>query len=303
MITFDVEKAFDSVWHAGLLFKMKKFNFPIYLVKFIKSYIENRSFHVSINNAKSIDFTIPAGVSQGSVLSPTLFNIYTSDIELPLNGCELALFADDTAIYTSSKNPKKIIDKLTESTNYLTSYCKLWKIKLNSAKTQAAYFTRRRSPRWLPQDNLIINGNAIAWGNEIKYLGIFLDKLLTFQRQSEFAAERALKYIKILYPLINRKSKFSVQNKILLYKTIFQSILLYGCSVWGDCALCHRNRLQIVQNKCLKIIMKKPRLFPTIELHSISKVSLINVQIEKTKKSFNAKLNLSHNRLVRELRV
>lgn len=303
MITFDVEKAFDSVWHAGLLFKMKKFNFPIYLIHFIRSFIEKRSFHVSINNTKSTSFNIPAGVPQGSVLSPILFNIFTSDIELPLNGCELALFADDTAIYTSSKHPQKIIDKLTESTNYLSSYCKTWKIQLNSAKTQAAYFTRRRSPRWLPQDNLNINGNSIVWTNEIKYLGVLLDKSLTFKRQTEFAAERALKYIKILYPLINRKSKLNVANKILLYKSIFQSILLYGSPVWGDCAMCHRKRLQTVQNKCLKIILKKPRSFSTIKLHSICKVPLINDQIAKINSSFNYKLNMNTNRLIRELCV
>lgn len=280
---------------------MKKFNYPLYLIKFISSYIDRRSFYVSINNTKSKNFHIPAGVPQGSVLSPTLFNIYTSDIELPLNGCELALFADDTAIYVSAKNPKIISQKLTDSANYLVNYCHKWKIKLNSAKTQAAYFTRRRSPRWLPQEMLNINGNTIEWNNEIKYLGIFLDKSLTFKRQTEFAAERALKYIKILYPLINRKSKLKDYNKILLYKTVFQSILLYGCSVWGECAACHITRLQIVQNKCLKIIMKKPRCFSTAELHSISRVPLIKHQIAKINKSFYAKLSSSQNVLIREL--
>lgn len=301
MITFDVEKAFDAVWHNGLLYKMKLQKFPLHLIKLTHSFLSNRNSHVLLNGAASASYETPAGVPQGSVLSPTLYNLYTSDLKFPINGCELALFADDTAIYTSAKNPNKIIKKLIESADYLTSYCNKWKIKLNTAKTQAVFFTRKRGSKWLPQRSLLINDQLIPWKNELKYLGVILDKTLTFKSQTQFAGERALKYIKILYPLINRKSRLNICNKILLYKSIFQSILLYGCPVWGKCAFTHRNKLQIIQNKCLKIIMNKPWYYSTRMLHSISNVSMIDCQIEKITNKFTARLHLSPNILINDL--
>lgn len=97
IILLDIEKAFDSVWHDGLIHKLVKFGFPIYIVKLVKSFLEDRMFSVSINGTLSAPKNIPAGAPQGSVLSPTLYNIFIADMPIPLN-CELALYVDDTAL-------------------------------------------------------------------------------------------------------------------------------------------------------------------------------------------------------------
>lgn len=114
MVLLDVEKAFDSVWHNGLLYKMHLLNFPNFILKLIKSFCSNRSFRVSIGNSLSSPKLIPAGVPQGSVLSPFLYSIYTSDIKKPRNA-NIALFADDTALITHGKLTSAIIKKLNSA--------------------------------------------------------------------------------------------------------------------------------------------------------------------------------------------
>lgn len=303
MLTFDVEKAFDGVWHKALLHKMFQLKFPLHLIKMIKSFLFARSFYVSVGNEKSGAFHIVAGVPQGSVLSPILYNIFTSDIKLPPNTCEIALFADDTAFYYSHKNPSKIISHLNNACNYLTDYCSKWKIKLNASKTQATFFTRRKCQRFLPTDQVKILNSSIPWKSELKYLGVSLDKTLTFQQHTKIAAEKALKYMGILYPLLNRKSKLNRFNKITLYKIVIQSILLYACPVWGSCARTHINKLQLVQNKCLKIILNLPYDHPTTDVHRLSNVPLISQQLQKICNNFKDRLCTSDNLLIRQLEM
>lgn len=72
----DIEKAFDSVWHKGLLFKLNVLGVPRYIVKIIKSYLENRKLRIRINQEESEEISPQKGVPQGSPLSPLLYNIY-----------------------------------------------------------------------------------------------------------------------------------------------------------------------------------------------------------------------------------
>ena len=71
----DVEKAFDRVWHDGLVHKMIKNKFPHRIIKIIHSFLKKRKFHVQIMGKISQTKEINYGVAQGAVLSPTLYNI------------------------------------------------------------------------------------------------------------------------------------------------------------------------------------------------------------------------------------
>jgi len=97
MALLDLRKAFDSVWHNGLLHKLVKAGYPIYIVRLIYSYLNSRQAYVSLGSYKSNYFAVLSGVPQGSLISPHLFNLFINDIPLPSQG-KLALFADDTSI-------------------------------------------------------------------------------------------------------------------------------------------------------------------------------------------------------------
>lgn len=299
MITFDIEKAFDSVWHKGLLYKLSCLKFPLYLIKIIQSFISNRYFYVSIKNCKSNTFQILAGVPQGSVLSPTLYNIFTSDLNITKS--ERAFFADDTCLYKSARSPGIIIKSLNAASKQLADYSTKWKIKLNDTKTNATFFTRRTAQRWLPSDGIAIRNSVIDWKNSTKYLGVTLDKTLTFKPHIDIMHSKALKLLGALYPLINRKSRLNTTNKIRIFRAIIQSTLLGACPVWGNCAKYHIERLQVIQNKCLKIIFNLPPYYNTYDLHRLASMPTISQQIAKINLNFRSKMLRSQNPIIRSL--
>jgi hypothetical protein len=121
MILLDVEKAFDRVWHEGLIYKMLKLRFPLYLTKIVSSFLQGRSFQVSINGKLSSLRHFKFGVPQGAVLSPFLFNIFTSDFPRSQN-CKLAMYADDTSFLSSSPYAHVIIRNLQTYAAMIKTY-------------------------------------------------------------------------------------------------------------------------------------------------------------------------------------
>ena len=300
VVLLDVEKAFDNVWHDGLIHKLFLLNTPVYILKLLKDYLSNRTFSVKIMGTTSERISLLSGVPQGAVLSPTLFNIYISDIPTPPE-CSLLLYADDSALITSSVYPNQIILNLENGINILNAYFAKWKIKLNIEKTQISFFTRRRKSVYLPNRNLKIDYKSISWEDNIKYLGIILDKTLTFNKHIIHSISKVNKLIQILYPFINRKSKLSLQNKLIIFKTIFRSVLTYGAPVWETCSDTHYRKLQITQNKLLKLIYDLPRYYSTRDLHSLDNIELIKDYIIDICQRFQDNAEFSENPLIRRL--
>ena len=79
-IYVDYEKAYDRVWHIGLLVKLYRLGIPTTLLKMIYSWLHNRTAYISYGRVKSKVFNIQVGLPQGSSLSPFLFVVYHSDL-------------------------------------------------------------------------------------------------------------------------------------------------------------------------------------------------------------------------------
>jgi len=289
MVTLDVEKAFDRVYHNGLIAKMIGAKFPTYTIKMVHAFLSKRRFTVSINGASSNDRDIKSGVPQGAVLSPFLYNIYTSDI--PLSGShETALFADDTALFKSASKAQDIQRCLTAATNQVDRYFDKWKINVNHDKTNAIFITKRRI-RELPGQHINLFNKQIKWSDEIKYLGVIFDKRMTFQRHIEYVIERANTAVRVLYPLLCRKSRLNIQNKLLIYKLAIRPILTYATPAMNGISECHIKKLQIIQNKALKMITNVSRYERTTELHKNTNIPLIGDYIRKLTDKFDSNRN------------
>lgn len=108
MILLDIEKVFNSIWHDGLIYKLIQMKLPTYLVRMINAFIRNRKFAVHVNNSVSNYINLPAGLAQGTCISPILYALFVADMPIA-DQTDIALYADDTAIYTSAKQSKTII--------------------------------------------------------------------------------------------------------------------------------------------------------------------------------------------------
>jgi hypothetical protein len=102
-VFLDIEKAFDTLWHPGLLYKLSTMEFSTNLIKLIGSFLSQRKFRVSVEGEMITPRDIKAGVPQDSVLPPTLYNLYINDTP-QTTGVNLALFADDTSLYATERN-------------------------------------------------------------------------------------------------------------------------------------------------------------------------------------------------------
>jgi retron-type reverse transcriptase len=142
-VFLDIEKAFDTTWHPVLLIKLSKLEFSINLIKLISSFLSQRKFRVSVEGEMSTAREMQAGMPQGSVLSPTLYNIYINDTpQTP--GVHLALFADDTCLHATERKEGYVLRKLQRGLDAIETWYEHWNIKINEEKTQAIYFSHRR---------------------------------------------------------------------------------------------------------------------------------------------------------------
>ena len=293
MILMDIEKAFDRVWHNGLVYKLICINSPQYLTKIVHSFLQFRKFQVAVDNSMSEQIQIEYGVPQGAVLSPTLYSIYIYDIPTPTD-CQLALFADDTAFFTSSRYCKTITRIIEKTAKRLYKYYTRWKIKINQDKTQAIFFSKRRTKQ-LPRTNFKFVNTDVPWEqNAVKYLGIYLDRRLTFKQHIEHAIKKASQAMKIVYSLLNRKSKLNLSCKTLLYKMAIRPILTYGAPILNNMANVHKRRLQITQNKTLRMILNVPWDTSTIQIHEDTKMEIITDFMDKLTVNFHNRMNIQN---------
>jgi retron-type reverse transcriptase len=293
----DVAKAFDTVWHGGLVYKLHVAGVPLAMVKLINSFLQNRNFHAKIGNVFSTERDIEAGVPQGSVLSPTLYAIFTADIPKP-DQTKIALYADDTAILTRSWSPVKITERLQRAVVSLETWFRLWRIDVNPDKSSAILFTRRRFHR--PVGEIEMFEQLIPWKNEVRYLGISFDNHLRFNNQVEYAKTRGQMVRGQLNSLVNRRSKMSIKNKITIYRTMNRPSMMYGSAIWGTVSHTQLQKLQVVQNKFLRAAFNAPWFVRNTQLHREANLPTIKEFLLDDARKFYAKAAVHPNPLVRE---
>ena len=199
-------------------------------------------------------------------------------------------------ITTTAYRGKTVEKRLKKGHYSLLRHFNKWRIKLNVTKYEACYFTKRRKSVYKPlSDTIVIKGNHIKWQPVIKYLGVHIDNKLTFKQHIESIINKTEKIIKMLYSLINRRSRLNLRTKVLLYKTVLRPILAYAAPVWRSCAYSHRKRLQVTQNKILKMILDVPFYTSTCIVHDLTDVQLLDEYLESITSRFFSRIELMNN--------
>ena len=153
-IFLDIEKAFDRVWHNGLRHELLHMKAPALLLRWISSFLRDRTVKVRILGRTSREIPINYGVPQGRPISPLLFLLYMSKLPKLLPNTRRSLFADDFMIYTESSITRShlIQSNLQTSMDALTLYNSDHRIILSCTKSVRVLFERRKSNRLKPQD-------------------------------------------------------------------------------------------------------------------------------------------------------
>lgn len=232
--SLDVKKAFDTVWHEGILFKMDKAGCGIHSCQIVQSFLEDRKARIRVEGTLSSSFTIARGVPQGSRLGPLLFNVYMSDLPAVCDERGITLqYADDTLIVARGKSAKEAISRVNAKVLEVTKFMNNWGIELNEAKTDLILSKKRRKKLTAKNKKLKlkVGSAAITPKTTLKYLGVIIDMGGTFKEQAMVAAKKARAATGACWRLLKNKNlKLKIKSNI--YKTLIRSRGAYGATVW-----------------------------------------------------------------------
>lgn len=270
----DLSKAFDTVNFDILLQKLEYYGIRGSELDWFTSYISSRKQTVEIDKKTSESLETVCGVPQGSNLGPLLFLLYINDLPNSSGILKYRLFADDTKIYIASKSLYEIQDLIDSEFPKLTEWFNANKLSLNLTKTHFVLYKPRNKPEPLTL-TLILNNEIIKRSSDAKYLGIYFDEQMTWNKQIEAVKLKLSKSIGIFYKL-----RRFLPNDILrtLYYAIIQPHITYGIMSWGSAAPTLISTIQGKQNRVIKIIYNLPWRQETKPIYFSYKFLKINEQ-------------------------
>ncbi|GFY04279.1 RNA-directed DNA polymerase from mobile element jockey [Trichonephila clavipes] len=109
-----------------------------------------------------------------------------------------------------------------------------------------------------PPCQLSLFDDNIQWVPVVKYLGLHIDSRLTFKKHIDYLSEKFWGRISLAISLVGRRSPLSLENKVILYKQILRPVITYGSPVWGAAAATHMKKIQVMQNKILRVMTNAP---------------------------------------------
>lgn len=150
----DISKAFDAVWHKGLLCKLTRLGVPTQLCRWISAFITGRHLRVVHNGVESDWFPTFSGVPQGCILSPLLFLIFIDDLTKLLPTTDAALFADDVALWSLNHLGRTGDSDVNSSLALTDDWARVWKVVFSASKSKFVCFFKGKRP---PDDAVLLS--------------------------------------------------------------------------------------------------------------------------------------------------
>ena len=254
-IFVDLEKAFDTVSHEILCQKLEYYGIRGKENKLFQSYLCDRKQYVSINGAKSEVSNVTCGVPQGSSLGPLLFLIYINDFRVCLNETSAGHFADDTFILYNSKKAKTLETIINTELKQVVKWLNLNKLSLNADKTELIFFHSKQHVLDYEKVSIKFNGVKLKAVDYVKYLGVFIDKYLSWDFHICELSKKLSKANGIISKLRYNTSR---KNCLMVYNAIFHSHLITACNAWGLTTEENISKIEVLQKKCMRILNFAP---------------------------------------------
>lgn len=272
-IFFDMSKAFDFVSHDILLCKCEKYGLRGNALKWLQTYLQNRSQYVEIKYVNSSKEEITSkspptqtniGIPQGTILGPLLFIIYINDLPC-VTSYQCNLFADDISVVIP-KSPNIMFDETINATiTLIAKWLTANNLNINVGKTKLIRFYNRK-----PIDNEInihINNEPIVESDEALFLGIVIDNQCSWKKHISKICAKINRFAYALWrlaTLVNQKAA------LMAYHGYVASNLKYGLILWGNSTAI--NKAFISQKQCVRAMCNAPpmtsckQLFPKLNL-------------------------------------
>jgi hypothetical protein len=247
LVFLDISKAFDKVWHRGLLFKLRQFGLGGTALQWVSSYLGNRQQQVTVDGVSSEPLPITAGVPQGSILGPLLFLVYINDLVDNLN-CDPHLFADDTFLLDIFNDPLTSSVKVNADLKVIHDWGITWKVQFNPSKTQYMIVSKKPNPPQYPHP--VFSGIPIDRKDSHKHLGLIITKTFTWNEHIDCTIVKASRR---LYLINCVRFKLPRRSLCSLYKTMVLPIIEYCDIIYDNCTIKKSLALENVQRRAALI--------------------------------------------------
>ena len=269
----DISRAFDKVWHEGLLYKLRRLHLPDCFLRTLCSYINNRTAKIRIEEYKGPPFKLECSVPQGGCLASTLFTTYTADKPPPAGHSEYLEYADDVSqVVVQAGRPRMFARTSGRVGATFTQWEKKWKITNNADKLEVLAIGRRDPPP------ITVNNKIIAYSKECKTLGLTITTNGFYKHVSNRVTS-ARAQMRKLYRFKNLNSK----NKRKLYLALVRTKLTYPIVPLHAMSTRQITKLQMVQNQGARFITNTRRIErKTSEyIHQQAELEAVNIYLNK----------------------
>ena len=260
------EKAFDCVSHSILLHKLEH-NFGITgnLLAWLRDYLSDREQYTVINGVPSENTKVAHGTSEGSVLGPILFALYTSALPKAVNSATTFLYADDTTMYCVGESVDQVIAMLKKAQEELALWCKHNSLVPHPKLWEGMILKRNHFTG--PVGSLKINQHLIKWCSCSKLLGVTIDNKLMWTKH---ISELKRGFVNKLYLI--KRSRFLPTNSLLaLYFKVILPSVTYALPIWGCCTNKNEfNSLESIHCRAARVIYSLPRDMPSENARKIA---------------------------------
>ena len=247
-VFLDISKAFDKVWHDGLILKLEQNGISGSLLKLLENYLHNRKQRVVLNGFYYDYSLIESGVPQGSVLGALLFLVYINDLERNVRS-NIKFFADDTMLFSIVRDPVISAKDLNHNLDMIYQWAHQWKMEFNPDPTKQAtevLFSCKKNRPNHPQ--LISNGTDVVKVNEQKHLGLIFEPGLSFEKH---LSEKIIKDRKNVGILKHLSTVLPLKTLDQMYKALVRSHLDYCDIFYRITSIIHQSPLRVSLNSLM----------------------------------------------------
>ncbi len=294
LLQLDIKGAFDTVNHTRMLDTLREKGYPMWVVRWTRSYLEGRTVRLRFDEAEAEPRELRAGVPQGSPLSPILFILYIASLYEALAADDLTTigFADDTNIISCGTDAKENGKRLEQAWETCTKWARTRGMTFAPEKSELMHFTRARAPITQPirLDNATIEPTESA-----RFLGVWLDRKLRWARHLKQLNTKMERQKYALTKLAASAWGVSLVRARELYTKVVRSAIAYGASAWHTPSTNNEPKglaksLLTTQSQCLRTVAGAYRATPIHCLETEIAVPPLDLYLNKRLVDFEQRL-------------
>ena len=231
-VAVDLSAAFDTVCHNNLLSKINRSQLPPATARWLSCYLRGRQAKTCFRGVKSTSRKVNTGAPQGSKLSPSLFSYYIADMPIQIEPVKRVCYADDLTVWASGVNIPDLEVSINNYLEEITAYLKDNSLLISAPKSSVTLLTTDTHQAKI-HTRIFIENSHLPLVKCPRILGVYLDPSLSFNKQSQYVAERVSGRNNILKALAGTSWGQQKETLLMTYKAVGRSIINYAAPVWS----------------------------------------------------------------------